>query len=132
MFEVNEAANIINQHVDPDAKIIFGTSIDPNLNDEVRITVIATGFSKEKDDMPNYFGAIKKQQPSYQPPSFKSDEREPISHSNYQQNTPSRYDQPNRNNQSNNQQSQPSKPVYDDQLDVPAFLRKKLNLRDEE
>jgi cell division protein FtsZ len=50
MFEINEAAMIINQHVDPEAKIIFGTSIDPNLSDEIQITVIATGFTKEKDE----------------------------------------------------------------------------------
>jgi cell division protein FtsZ len=50
MLEINEAAMIINQHVDPEAKIIFGTSIDPNLSDEIQITVIATGFTKEKDE----------------------------------------------------------------------------------
>ncbi len=141
MFEINEAAGIINQHVDPDAKIIFGTSIDPNLNDEIRITVIATGFSKEKDDAPSYFGTIntslKRTQSSYQPPSFKSDDtREPINHSNYQQNSPSRYDQqqPSQRNNPQPQQSQQTqqKPVYDEQLDIPAFLRKKMNFKDEE
>jgi cell division protein FtsZ len=50
MLDVGDAANIINQHVDPEAKIIFGTSIDPNLQDEIRITVVATGFTKEKDE----------------------------------------------------------------------------------
>jgi cell division protein FtsZ len=49
LSEISEAAEIIQQQADPDAKIIFGTSIDPNLNDEVKITVIATGFSKELD-----------------------------------------------------------------------------------
>jgi cell division protein FtsZ len=50
LSEISEAAEIIQQQVDPDAKIIFGTSIDANLNDEIRITVIATGFNREKDD----------------------------------------------------------------------------------
>jgi len=50
LIELSEAAEIIREHVDPDAKIIFGTSIDPNLQDEVRVTVIATGFSKDKDE----------------------------------------------------------------------------------
>lgn len=52
MFEIGEAAEIINSQVDPDAKIIFGTSIDPNLQDEIKITVVATGFSKEKLETP--------------------------------------------------------------------------------
>ncbi len=43
LFEVNEAAEIISQAADPDA-IIFGAVIDENLKDEVRVTVIATGF----------------------------------------------------------------------------------------
>lgn len=46
MHEVNEAAKAITQSVDPDAKIIFGAVIDENLTDEIRITVIATGFEK--------------------------------------------------------------------------------------
>ena len=49
MFEIGEAADVINAHVDPEAKIIFGTSIDPNLQDEIKITVVATGFTKEKE-----------------------------------------------------------------------------------
>ncbi|MBI3971001.1 MAG: cell division protein FtsZ [Chloroflexi bacterium] len=44
LFEVNEAAEIINKAADPDAMIIFGNVIDPRMHDEVRITVIATGF----------------------------------------------------------------------------------------
>lgn len=48
LFEVNEAADIIKQSVDPDANIIFGAVIDEDLKDEIKITVIATGFSNEK------------------------------------------------------------------------------------
>jgi len=44
LFEVNEAAEIIAAAADPNANIIFGAVIDENLKDEVRITVIATGF----------------------------------------------------------------------------------------
>ncbi len=44
LFEVNEAAEIISQAADPEANIIFGAVIDENLEDEVRVTVIATGF----------------------------------------------------------------------------------------
>ncbi len=44
IFEVNEAAELVFQSADPDANIIFGAVIDENLEDEIRITVIATGF----------------------------------------------------------------------------------------
>lgn len=44
LFEVNEAAEIISQAADPEANIIFGAVIDEDLEDEVRVTVIATGF----------------------------------------------------------------------------------------
>ncbi len=44
LFEVNEAAKIITQTADPSAKVIFGTVIDESMKDEVKITVIATGF----------------------------------------------------------------------------------------
>ena len=42
--EVNTAAELIQRSVDPEANIIFGTVIDPNMTDEIKITVIATGF----------------------------------------------------------------------------------------
>ncbi|MDA8233992.1 MAG: cell division protein FtsZ [Clostridia bacterium] len=44
LFEVNEAAEIIAQAADPEANIIFGAVIDEAMNEEVRVTVIATGF----------------------------------------------------------------------------------------
>lgn len=46
MYEVNEAARIITQSADQNAKIIFGAVIDENMKDEVKVTVIATGFGK--------------------------------------------------------------------------------------
>ncbi|HQA47404.1 MAG: cell division protein FtsZ [Clostridiales bacterium] len=48
LFEVNEAAELVSQSADPDANIIFGAVIDEDLKDEIRITVIATGFSGDK------------------------------------------------------------------------------------
>jgi cell division protein FtsZ len=44
MHEINEAAEAITGAVDPDANIIFGATLNPSFNDEVAITVIATGF----------------------------------------------------------------------------------------
>lgn len=44
LFEVNEATSVIYEAAGSDANIIFGAVIDPNLKDEIRVTVIATGF----------------------------------------------------------------------------------------
>ncbi len=44
LFEVNEAAEIIQQAADPNANIIFGAVIDEGMGDDVRVTVIGTGF----------------------------------------------------------------------------------------
>ncbi len=46
IVDINEAANLIMEAADPDANIIFGAGIDDTMGDEVRITVIATGFEK--------------------------------------------------------------------------------------
>ncbi|MGI6485021.1 MAG: cell division protein FtsZ [Tepidanaerobacteraceae bacterium] len=48
LLEVNEAAELISSAADPDANIIFGAVIDEKLQDEIRITVIATGFENTK------------------------------------------------------------------------------------
>ncbi len=44
LFEVNQAADVIKGAVDPDANIIFGVANDPSMENEVRITLITTGF----------------------------------------------------------------------------------------
>lgn len=48
LFEANESANVVSQATSEDVNIIFGTSMDENLGDEVRVTVIATGIDDEK------------------------------------------------------------------------------------
>jgi cell division protein FtsZ len=48
LFEVNEAAAIIKETAHPDVNLIFGAVIDENMGDEVRITVIATGFEQDR------------------------------------------------------------------------------------
>ena len=48
MFEVDEAARIISGAADPDANVIFGAVIKDDLTDQVRITVIATGFDETR------------------------------------------------------------------------------------
>lgn len=47
LFEVNEAAMLIGEHLGQDCNIIFGAVVHPHLEGQVRITVIATGFSKD-------------------------------------------------------------------------------------
>lgn len=48
LFEVNAAADIIRKAVDPEANVIFGVIVDPSLNNEVRLTLIATGFTTKE------------------------------------------------------------------------------------
>jgi len=62
LFEVNQAAAIIKETAHPDVNLIFGAVIDPSMKDDVRITVIATGF--ERAGMPR---RIVEQQPLSEP-----------------------------------------------------------------
>ena len=57
LHEVNQAAEIIYEAVDPNANIIFGAVIDDRLQGEIRITVIATGFSAENRSIPSMTGS---------------------------------------------------------------------------
>jgi cell division protein FtsZ len=50
LFEVNQAAALIRETAHPDVNMIFGAVIDPNMTDEIHVTVIATGF--ERSGMP--------------------------------------------------------------------------------
>lgn len=59
LFEVNQAAAIIKETAHPEVNLIFGAVIDPNMGDDVRITVIATGF-----DRTNGVQTVRKQVPS--------------------------------------------------------------------
>jgi cell division protein FtsZ len=60
LFEVNEAAQLVAESADPEAQIIFGTVIDDRSNGEVKITVIATGFSPREE-------VVLPPQPTYEP-----------------------------------------------------------------
>ncbi|QYH19492.1 cell division protein FtsZ [Corynebacterium aquatimens] len=51
--EVHSAASIVEEKADDDANIIFGTIIDDNLGDEVRVTIIATGFDEKANKLPD-------------------------------------------------------------------------------
>lgn len=49
LYEVNDAAEVIRQAVDPKANVIFGVVMEPEMGDEVRLTLIATGFRGDED-----------------------------------------------------------------------------------
>jgi len=78
LFEVNEAAGVIKQAVDPEANIIFGVAHDPMMDKEVRITLIATGFVSREgwarrgrdDEMTQYLTELRKSEEEMDAPSF--------------------------------------------------------------
>ncbi len=48
LYEINDAAKLVEEAVHPDANIIFGAVIDDSLGDEVRVTVVAAGFDESQ------------------------------------------------------------------------------------
>ena len=69
LFEVNAASSIIRESADDDANIIFGAVIDEDLRDEMKITVIATGFDREAASLATAAATtvMPSQQPRYIP-----------------------------------------------------------------
>lgn len=121
MTEVNEAAKIITSSADDEAKIIFGAGIDENLKDEIKITVVATGFNSTKQG-----GATNliNEEPAYTPSVFIEEEQ-------------LRAEQPSKKKKASAlkvAQAEPAKtrPTAneesdeDDELGIPAFIRKKM------
>jgi cell division protein FtsZ len=103
LFEVNEAAAIIRETAHPDVNLIFGAVIDENMGDELRITVIATGFEQAR--MPRRKVA--------QPAGRTQQQRRPQPAQQTEPAAPRRAEEF-------------AARVYDtDNLDIPAFLRKR-------
>ena len=48
LYEVNNAAEVIRKAVDPNANVIFGVAVDPNMGNDIRLTLIATGFATKE------------------------------------------------------------------------------------
>jgi len=73
LSDVQEASSLIYDSADEEVHLIFGAVIDPDVDGEVRVTVIATGFDdqKEKVELPQ----IKKWNPVKRPLSFRGSER---------------------------------------------------------
>ncbi len=117
MFEVNEAAEVITSACDPEAKVIFGAVIDEALGDEVKVTVIATGFKDKGDRKERHTAA----QPSisYQETFVKKAEERTIKQA---------FTKPKEDFEIPSPEEAP-KSREEEELDIPAFLRKKLNDR---
>ncbi|MFH1236122.1 MAG: cell division protein FtsZ [Parcubacteria group bacterium] len=108
MYEVNEAARIITGTADPNARVIFGTVIDENMKDEVKITVIATGFGDQRKA--NRVGAVaatpeRRIEPTPPP-------RKPTPQPSMPIVRPKPVDQ--------------TKSKEEEELEIPAFIRKKM------
>src|SRR3989338_4163115 len=69
MSEVDEASKLISASVDPDANIIFGATIDEQMVDQVKITVIATGFDETKRRLANLSNNVEYKEPVQQVPT---------------------------------------------------------------
>jgi cell division protein FtsZ len=64
MSEVDEAAKIIASAADPDANIIFGATIDQAMHDQIKITVIATGFDQTRQTLKEFVSPVLTQTPA--------------------------------------------------------------------
>lgn len=67
LAEIDEASQVINAAADEDANIIFGTVIDDSMDDQIRVTVIATGFDGLEKQPSMDLGTAPQQQPAYAP-----------------------------------------------------------------
>lgn len=109
MQEVDEAAKQIAAAVDPDANIIFGATIDENMVDQVKITVVATGFDETKKRL----AELSQKTSNYQ----QYGQKQPV------------FSRP--TSQMTQQQQKPSLPTAEpmppeeDEFDIPAFLRQR-------
>ncbi|NLF90752.1 MAG: cell division protein FtsZ [Corynebacterium marinum] len=122
LMEVNEAMSIVQEKGDEDANIIFGTIIDDNLGDEVRVTIIATGFDAAKNNPPAAAPAAPAENPVPAPEEpargrlFEDREKAPEEPARHQQRSSGLFTTPRPERRERNDR-------HDDDLDVPDFLR---------
>ncbi len=115
MSEVQEAAEVITGAVSPDANIIFGASIRPELEDEIVVTVVATGFDSE------YFNEPEEPEPISEPTSSFKEEKPTAEAKDFAvENKSNMWD-----SIKNEPEPEPA-PADDDELDVPPSLRERL------
>jgi cell division protein FtsZ len=111
MHEVSEAAQIITGKADPGAKIIFGTVIDDSLKDEMKITVVATGFDGIANPAPRHANGG-----FYTPSSFLKSQEPALAESMANA----------KDKKLKNKKEEERANAGDGELEIPAFLRKKL------
>ncbi len=116
LFEVNEAAQIIQEAVDPDATIIFGAIIDEAMQGTIQVTVIATGCG-DRRNRPGQAGPAQAAATQAYAPETRSRQPQPQPQAQPQQQP----EQPQRGGR----QPQPERGNDRDQLDIPSFLRKR-------
>src|SRR5437870_28191 len=114
LAEVTEAAETIQAAVDPDASIYFGAVIHPRVQDDVRVTVIATGLKEVARALPTRRSAPA--EPSPPPPVAREPEARPR-----QSPVPTEWE---RGRPRTDPPRAPTPPEGDDHWDVPAFLRR--------
>jgi cell division protein FtsZ len=114
MFEVDEAARIISSAADPDANVIFGAVIKPDLTDQVRITVIATGFDETRSRLASM------SQTSVQKPIVQGVVSEVGTASQNEDDDDGRGNEPPEEDGG----SSGDEDVFGEKFEIPAFLRK--------
>ncbi len=112
MFEVDEAARIISSAADPDANVIFGAVIKDDLNDQVRITVIATGFDETRSRLAQMSKPISK-------PIVQGVVSEPVNTRDNSEDNDN-----NRDNEPPEDSGNSDEDVFGEKFEIPAFLRK--------
>lgn len=127
LFEINEAAAIIKESAHPDVNLIFGAQIDETMGDEVRITVIATGFEQSRAAK-NILTRTPVQQPRPQqrPAQPSQPVQQPVQQDEPRQQQPQQpqFAPPQQQPQQSPPPQQPV--VYDeDDIEIPTFLRKR-------
>jgi cell division protein FtsZ len=80
IFEVNEAAQIVQEAADPDANIIFGAVIDETMQGDLQITVIATGFEGRASSRGAQPRVTQQQQQQQEPIAHEREQRRPAEH----------------------------------------------------
>ncbi len=127
MYELAEAAKIITEHADPNAKIIYGTVIDENMKDEVRVCVIATGFgdNKKMADPVSKFGQNRYNVPASSSLRSVSDLKATVRPA-VKRDMPIPPPAPAPQPKSEPADEAPGNAGGDDDLEIPAFIRKKM------
>ncbi len=127
LFEVNEAAAIIKESAHPEVNLIFGAQIDENMGDELRITVIATGFEQSRAQR-KMEAQLQPRQPVARPVQQPQQQQMPRPAQQQPSNLPPEqpYAPPQpRPAQQPPMQDVPARVYDEDDIDIPTFLRKR-------